>query len=114
MLLKSRYPELPPAVQGNAYHFLWNRPDQAEWPQDFILHIDAKTDKKRTYREFRERVDLGATALGTPISDGGLGIHGEDGEVVGIISWDSSVGALCRCQLSASASSHSIEYVIPP
>lgn len=90
MCLKSLYPDLPVTPNVNAYHFLCGRPDQVHWP-DFTFHVDAKTGEKRTYREFCARVQLGATALGTPVSEGGLGLRGEDGEVIGIIGRNSSV-----------------------
>ncbi|KAF9459208.1 hypothetical protein BDZ94DRAFT_1268837 [Collybia nuda] len=86
MYLKSPYPDVPPIPELNAHHLFFGRPDQAEWPEDFTLHIDVKTGRKRTYREFVQRVRQGATALGTPVSDGGLGLTGGEGEIVGIMS----------------------------
>ncbi|KAF8887153.1 hypothetical protein BD779DRAFT_1672909 [Infundibulicybe gibba] len=86
MHIKSPYPDVPPLPEMNAHHFFFNRPDQAEWP-DYTIHIDPVTGFKRTYREFLERVYDGATALGAPVSAGGLGLRGGDGgEMIGIMS----------------------------
>ncbi|KAG6852118.1 hypothetical protein C0991_002977, partial [Blastosporella zonata] len=89
MYLKSPFPDVPAPQEINAHHIFFNRPEQAEWP-DYTLHIDAKTGKKRTFRQFKERVQLGATALGGPVADGGLGIRVEHGEIIGIMSHNSS------------------------
>lgn len=91
MYIKSPYPDTPPTPDLNAHHIFFNRPDQAEWPSDFTLHIDVKSGKKRTYREFVQRVRHGTTALGAPVSEGGLGLKGDDGEIVGIMSDNSMV-----------------------
>ncbi|KAF8074103.1 hypothetical protein FPV67DRAFT_787638 [Lyophyllum atratum] len=88
MYLKSSYPEVPAYPECNVHHIFFNRPDQADWP-DFTYLIDAKTGRKKSFRQFVQRVRVGATALGAPISDGGLGIRGEDGEIVGIINQNS-------------------------
>ncbi|KAG6845061.1 hypothetical protein H0H87_001123 [Tephrocybe sp. NHM501043] len=90
MYLKSPFPDVPTSPEINAHHIFFNRPEQAEWP-DYELHIDAKSGKKRTFRQFKERVQLGATALSAPNADGGLGIRAEEGEIVGIMSHNSSV-----------------------
>ncbi|KAG6917297.1 hypothetical protein DXG01_003138 [Tephrocybe rancida] len=89
MYLKSPFPEVPAYPEINAHHIFFNRPDQADWP-DFTLHVDARTGKKRTFRQLKARVQLGATALGAPISDGGLNLRAEDGERIGIMSHNSS------------------------
>jgi hypothetical protein len=85
MHLRSMYPPVPPLKDGNVHNIILRRPDQAAWP-DFTLHIDTSTGRKQTYHEFMERVYDGATALGTPVSEGGLGLRAEDGEIVGILS----------------------------
>ncbi|KAF8349611.1 hypothetical protein F5887DRAFT_1235645, partial [Amanita rubescens] len=85
MHIQSVYPEIPPLSETNAHYTLLRRPDQAEWP-DFTLHIDAPTGKTRTFHEFAERVQYAATALGAPVSQGGLGLSPENGDIVGIIS----------------------------
>ncbi|KAG6883329.1 hypothetical protein C0993_006807 [Termitomyces sp. T159_Od127] len=87
--MRSMFPDVPAMPEMNAHDIFFNRPDQAQWP-DHTLHIDAKTGKKRTFREFKERVRLGATALGAPVSAGGLGLRAEDGEIIGIMSHNSS------------------------
>jgi hypothetical protein len=88
MPVKSLYPEPPPIPDLNVYHVLFNRSDQKGWP-NYTLHIDAVTGEKRTYRDFVERVQDGATALGTSVADGGLGLRAEDKELVGILSENS-------------------------
>ncbi|ESK94691.1 4-coumarate- ligase [Moniliophthora roreri MCA 2997] len=87
MYLKSPYPDPPPVVDLNAHYAFFHRPEQAQW-SDFTFQIDAATDKKRTYKEFVGRVKAGATALSTPVADGGLGLSSE-GEMVGIMSENS-------------------------
>lgn len=94
MYIKSSFPDPPKALNCNAYHVLWNRPEQARWPEDFTLHIDGKTGMKRTYQEFRTRVLMAATALGASVPDGGLGIKNENGGMIAIISANSLVTKL--------------------
>jgi hypothetical protein len=84
MLLKSLYPDLPELPEANAYHTLFKRPDQVQWP-DFTLHIDVKTGHRRKYSEFLKRIEDLATSLATPASRGGLELKGE-GEILGILS----------------------------
>jgi len=48
--------------------------------------VDAATGQRRSFREFVERVRDGATALGSDLAQGGLGLRPENGEVVGILS----------------------------
>jgi hypothetical protein len=91
MYLKSPYPDVPPVPEINVHHLLFHRPDQAEW-KDYTLFIDVKTGKRRTFREFVERVQHGMTALGAPVVQGGLGVGTrEDGEMIGIMSQNSMV-----------------------
>ncbi|KAK7050947.1 hypothetical protein VNI00_005059 [Paramarasmius palmivorus] len=87
MYLKSPYPDPPPAVDLNAHYAFFHRPEQAQWP-DFTYQIDAATDKRQTFKQFVARVKAGATALGTPVADGGLGLMGSE-EMVGIMSENS-------------------------
>jgi acyl-coenzyme A synthetase/AMP-(fatty) acid ligase len=89
-IIKSLYPEPPTAPDLNAHYSLFKRPDQAQWPADFTLHVDALTGEKRTYKEFLARVNDLATALGGPAADGCLGI-GRPGEKIGIMMENSSV-----------------------
>jgi hypothetical protein len=93
MYLKSMFPDHPPIGDANVHHTILRRPDQAGW-KDFTLHIDAATGRKQTYRGFLETVYDGATALGTPVLDGGLGLCPDDGEMVAILSENSMV----KCQ----------------
>ena len=85
MPIKSLYPDLPELPEINFHYLLLRRPDQAKWP-DFHVHIDAKTGKTRTFRDFVERVEWAATALGAPIEKGGLGLSAENGDMIGIMS----------------------------
>ena len=68
----------------NAYEVLWNRHEQAECPDDLIIHIEGASGEQRTYEEFRTRVVLGATALDRSFS-------AENAEMIAIISHSSSV-----------------------
>lgn len=87
MYYKSLYPDLPTDLPSqNFHHLLFHRQEQKDWDLDYTLHIDAVTGKKRSYREFYEQVMDGATALGSPVSEKGLGLNGEAGEIVGILS----------------------------
>ncbi|KAJ3555619.1 hypothetical protein NM688_g2475 [Phlebia brevispora] len=54
--------------------------------KDHTLYIDAISGRKRSFVEFRERIYDAATALSAPPSQGGLGIDGANGEIVGIYS----------------------------
>ncbi len=92
MLVKSPFPEPPSLTDANAYNVLLNRPDQREW-KDYTLHIDAVTGRKRSFYEFRERVQDAAAALGGPVSEGCLGLSAEQDEMVGIISENSSASS---------------------
>ncbi|KAF6747808.1 amp dependent CoA ligase [Ephemerocybe angulata] len=87
-VIDSPYPKPPPAGDMNAYYSFFKRPDQAQWPADFTLHIDAVTGERRTYRQFLERVHDLATALGGT-AEGCLGI-GKPEEKIGIIMENSS------------------------
>ena len=85
MPIKSLYPSLPELPEINIHYALLRRPDQAEWP-DFPVHIDAKTGETRSFREFVERVEWAATALGAPVEEGGLGLSAGNGDIIGIMS----------------------------
>ena len=90
MYVKSSFPDQAKVPDCNAYEALWNRQEQAGWPDDLILHIEGISGRKRTYQEFRTRAVLTATALGSPVSDGSLGFR-EEGEMVALISHNSLV-----------------------
>jgi hypothetical protein len=79
------YPPVPPFEDHNVHNTIFYRPEQAEWP-NYTLYIDAITGRKQTYYDFLERVYDAATFLDTPVSEGGLGIKAEEGEVIGILS----------------------------
>ena len=87
MYIKSSFPEQAKVPDCNAYEALWNRHEQAGWPDDLILHIEGISGRKRTYQDFRARAVLAATAL---VSDGSLGFR-EAGEMIAIISHNSLV-----------------------
>lgn len=93
MLHKSLYPNIPSIPPQNFHHLLFHRPDQKQWDLNFTLYIDAVTGEKRSYREFYEFVIDGATALGSPVSEHGLGL---DGEIVGILSENCTVSSLLK------------------
>ncbi|KII90716.1 hypothetical protein PLICRDRAFT_52417 [Plicaturopsis crispa FD-325 SS-3] len=88
MVLKSVFPDIPQLPEQNFHHHCFNRPDQADWPPDYTLYIDAVTGRKRTFKQFKETIYDGATALGSPVADGGLGLKGD--EMVGILSGNSA------------------------
>lgn len=73
----------------NIHYMMFKRPDQAQWPEDFTIHIDAVTGEKRSFREFVARVYDLTTALGGAPSDGCLGMNTED--KVGVLMENSSV-----------------------
>jgi hypothetical protein len=85
MYHKSLFPDPPKVPESNVHHLFFDRPDQKEWP-DYTVFVDAATGQRRSFREFVERVRDGATALGTDVAQGGLGLRPENGEVVGILS----------------------------
>ncbi|KAG2123813.1 hypothetical protein DEU56DRAFT_43630 [Suillus clintonianus] len=85
MYYKSLFPDLPKVPESNFHHFIFERPDQQEWP-DYTLFVNVATGQRRSFREFIERVRDGATALGADVTQGGLGFRPENGELVGILS----------------------------
>ncbi|KAH6912657.1 amp dependent CoA ligase [Coprinopsis sp. MPI-PUGE-AT-0042] len=89
MYLRSPYPDPPPFPEVNAHNIFFNRPDQAKWP-NFTFHIDAKTGKRVMYRDFNSNVKDLAAALGTAASQGGLDLHGDNGDIVGVMMENSS------------------------
>ncbi len=100
MHLRSLYPELPPLPPLlNAYLVLAGRPEQDEWT-DYIAHVEVATGKTRTFYELRQIIDDVATALAAPKTLGGLELWPGDGEIIGIISDNSSVSdSLNTCLL---------------
>ena len=88
MYLKSPFPDVPSTPDMNVYQLCFSRPDQADW-KDYTLQISAETGERRTYHEFLDRLQLGMTALGTPVAEGGLGLG--NGEMIGIMSPNSMV-----------------------
>ncbi|THV04982.1 acetyl-CoA synthetase-like protein [Dendrothele bispora CBS 962.96] len=87
MVLDSPFPSPPSPPDLNIHHLFFNRPDQAEWP-DYTFMVDATTDKRLYYKQFKEDVLDAITALGSPATKAGLDITAQD-EIVGIMSENS-------------------------
>ncbi|OBZ68897.1 putative 4-coumarate--CoA ligase 1 [Grifola frondosa] len=85
MHYKSLFPPVPPLPEQNAHDFILDPMGQGH-DIDHVLHVDASTGRKRTRREFKQRVRDAATALVSPPSDGGFGIGIDQGEIIGILS----------------------------
>jgi hypothetical protein len=91
MYLKSPYPDVPTALERNVHYIMFHRPEQEEW-NDFTLHINPKSGKRRTFRQFLDRMQLGMNVLGAPVAEGGLGLGTwKANEMVGIMSPNSMV-----------------------
>lgn len=90
MYHKSLYPPLPQTPPQNVHNVLFNRTEQADWP-DYPLHVNALTGASRSFRQFLEIVRDGATAMASDVDLGGLGIHPENGELVGVLCENSMV-----------------------
>jgi hypothetical protein len=91
MYVKSPYLDVPQMPERNVHHLFFHRPGQAEW-KDYTLYIDVETGKRQTFRQFLDRVQLGMTALGASVGQGGLGLGTwKDGEMIGIIDQNSMV-----------------------
>ncbi len=92
MHLKSPFPQLPPIPDANVHEYMFNTPEVQNLA-DYTLYIDAVTGRKRSWYDFRDTVYDGATALGAPVSQGGLGLNRDDGDIVGIFSHNCMVRA---------------------
>lgn len=91
MIYTSPFPDYPPyPLDTNCEHLLLGREDQVQWP-DYTLYVDANTDRRITFRQFQGRVLAGATALTADVDRGGLGILPGQGEMVAVISENSTV-----------------------
>ncbi|CAK5283949.1 unnamed protein product [Mycena citricolor] len=98
MYLKSPFPALPTLPEMNYYHAMFGRPDQAsavDWP-DYTVQIEARTGRKRTFKQLRERIAWGATALGGKVEDGGLALSGGGDEIVALLG-DNSLDFIDAC-----------------
>ena len=73
MYHKSLYSPLPQIPPQNIHDVLFNRPDQADWP-DYPLHVNALTHASRSFRQFLETLRDGATAMSSDVKLGGLGV----------------------------------------
>ncbi|CAL1713285.1 unnamed protein product [Somion occarium] len=83
--MKSLYPPVPPIPDENHHYWMSGIRGQDNIA-DYVLHIDALSGRVRTRKEFNELVLDGATALGAPVAQGGLGLSGEAGDIVGVYS----------------------------
>jgi hypothetical protein len=91
MIVKSPFPDPPKLPVANAYHILFERPDQSSWT-DFPVHIDAATGERVMQSEFVSRIEALSTGLASPLSQGGLGVAST--EIIGVIGENSSVRLL--------------------
>ncbi|KAL0060642.1 hypothetical protein AAF712_012585 [Marasmius tenuissimus] len=76
MYFSSPYAQPPPIDPNeplNAFNVMFNRPDQDEW-KDFTLYVDGVTGEEVKWSEYRNRLEVATTALGAPVSQGGLGL----------------------------------------
>ncbi|KAI0632176.1 acetyl-CoA synthetase-like protein [Trametes polyzona] len=85
MHYKSLYPPLPTFEDQNVHDYMFGSLAHKDQPDSKELFIDPLAVKKWTKGEFRERVYDCATALLTPVAEGGLGLAPE-GEMVAIMS----------------------------
>jgi hypothetical protein len=89
--LKSLWPDTPVVPHHlNIFNTIIGQPQHEEWP-DFTLHVDEETGETRTFREVKKRINDLAAVLERPVAEGGLGLQAEDGELIGIMSDNSSV-----------------------
>ncbi|KIY51572.1 amp dependent CoA ligase [Fistulina hepatica ATCC 64428] len=96
-IYKSLYPVPPPAPDRNVHEFLFERPEQAAWP-DFTIYIDEATGEKTTFRAFKERVLAAATFFRRH-----AGLDLRDDDMVGIMCENSSGTSLVIHALLAAA-----------
>ncbi|KZT39523.1 amp dependent CoA ligase [Sistotremastrum suecicum HHB10207 ss-3] len=88
MVINSPHGPLPDLPLANIHDTIFRRPGAPEIP-DHVSQIDARIGEQRTRKEFIELIRDGATALGASIDDGGLGLRGDNGHMVGILSFNS-------------------------
>ncbi|KIL66827.1 hypothetical protein M378DRAFT_177653 [Amanita muscaria Koide BX008] len=84
--LKSPYPDTPEFPESNATLLL--RPGQAQWSDE---------SRGRGFKDFVQRVKWAATALGSPVDKGGLGLSSDNGDMIGIMSGN----CMPHCELNA-------------
>ena len=84
----SKYPAPPPVPDSNVHKLLFD--SSTSFP-DYNMHIDIITGHKRTFHEFKNLVGDVATALDAPTSVGGLGLSAQQGDIVGISSYNCMV-----------------------
>lgn len=102
MYIKSPYPDPPQLSEANAYHMLFERPDQSAWPTNFTAHIDAETGETLMHRDLISRIEALSTGLASPLSQGGLEVGST--ELIGVIGENSSVrntfnSTVCRSEI---------------
>ncbi|KZS92203.1 acetyl-CoA synthetase-like protein [Sistotremastrum niveocremeum HHB9708] len=88
MVINSPHGPLPELPLANIHDTIFRRPGAPEIP-DHVSQIDARTGEQRTRKAFIELIRDGATALSSSIDDGGLGLRGDKGRMVGILSFNS-------------------------
>lgn len=93
MIHTSLYPPLPKYPEANVYELFFNNPDQNALP-DYTLYVDAETGRNFRRSEFKQRVHDTMTAFGAPVSNGGLGLSKENGDIIGIYSSNCIVSLL--------------------
>ena len=98
-MFTSLYPDFPVVPPTNVHNILFRRPEQKD-QADYTWCIDAVTGKKKSFREFYEDVIDGATALGSPVSEKGLGLNPKDGELIGIMAENCMVRLLSPAALA--------------
>ncbi|KAI0785165.1 hypothetical protein C8Q75DRAFT_723084 [Abortiporus biennis] len=86
MYLTSPYPPVDPIPDENIHKLLFHFEQEDIEIEDKVIHIDGLTGFQRSRKEFYERVRDAATALGAPISEGGLGLSGDKEDIVAILS----------------------------
>nr|VWO94822.1 Acyl-CoA ligase AFT1-1 (EC (AF-toxin biosynthesis protein 1-1) [Ganoderma boninense] len=89
MHYKSPLPPLPPIPETNVHDFMFSSPGLTD-PADKVLLIEPLSGRRWHRDEFKERVYDAATALLTPVSEGGLGFAPQ-GEMIAIMSTNSVV-----------------------
>lgn len=109
MIFKSLYPSLPPYPEANVYELFFNNPEQNALP-DYTLFVDAENGRKFRRSEFKQRVHDAMTALGAPVSNGGLGLSKEKGDIIGIYSSNSIVSQFSGSLSLGFGSSHMSRY----
>jgi len=93
MHLSSLFPPIPDLPSPtNYYSFLVDRPEVERWP-NYTVYIDGVTGESIRIRPLLDRIETAATGLAASSAEGGLGLHGGDGHLVGLLSENCLVSA---------------------